>query len=246
MDAANVDLKGFTEDFYHSLTAAHLQPVLDTLRYLVHETQVWTEITTLLISGHSEIRRKRPSVVTMNRLRGCARTLIPDSAGAPAELTWTHVVRLLSVENDLARRFYVKQCALEGWSTRELDRQVSSMLFERLALSTDKDGVLALARRGHAPQRPEDLLKDPFVFEFLGLKTDHALSESELEGRLIGHLQDFLMELAVASASSPGRSASASGPTTSTSTSSSTIASSSASSSSTSRWSPSSPRTPGR
>jgi predicted nuclease of restriction endonuclease-like (RecB) superfamily len=69
------------------------------------------------------------------------------------------------------------------------------MLFERLALSTDKEGVLALARRGHAPQRPEDLLKDPFVFEFLGLKTDHALSESELEGRLIDHLEEFLMEL---------------------------------------------------
>jgi len=118
-----------------------------------------------------------------------------DFAGAPAKLTWTHLVRLLRVENDLARQFYARQCALEGWSTRELDRQVSSMLFERLALSTDKDGVLALARRGHTPMRPEDLLKDPFVFEFLGLKTEHALSESELETRLIDHLQEFLMEL---------------------------------------------------
>jgi predicted nuclease of restriction endonuclease-like (RecB) superfamily len=119
----------------------------------------------------------------------------PDSADASAELTWSHFVRLLRVENDLARQFYVKQCALDGWSVRELDRQVNSMLFERLALSTDKHGVMALARHGHAPQRPEDLIKDPFVFEFLGLKTDHALSESELERRLIDHLQDFLMEL---------------------------------------------------
>jgi predicted nuclease of restriction endonuclease-like (RecB) superfamily len=119
----------------------------------------------------------------------------PILQAVPAELSWTHLLRLLRVENELARQFYVKQCAMEIWSTRELDRQVNSMLFERLALSTDKDGVLALARRGHAPQRPEELLKDPFVFEFLGLKIDHALSESELEARLLGHLQEFLMEL---------------------------------------------------
>jgi predicted nuclease of restriction endonuclease-like (RecB) superfamily len=119
----------------------------------------------------------------------------PNFADAPAKFTWSHLVRLLRVENDLARRFYVQQCALDGWSTRELDRQINSMLFERLALSTDKAGVLALARGGHAPQRPEDLLKDPYLFDFLGLKTDHAMSESELETRLIDHLQEFLMEL---------------------------------------------------
>ena len=100
-----------------------------------------------------------------------------------------------AVESTLARQFYAKQCALDGWSTRELDRQINAMLFERLALSTDKAGVLALARGGHAPRRPEDLLKDPYLFEFLGLKTDHALSEAELETRLIDHLQEFLMEL---------------------------------------------------
>ncbi len=119
----------------------------------------------------------------------------PILQAVPAELSWTHLVRVLRVDNDLAQQFYLKQCALESWSTRELDRQINSMLFERLALSTDKDGVLALARRGHTPYRPEDLLKDPFVFEFLGLPVDHALSETELETRLIDHLQEFLMEL---------------------------------------------------
>jgi predicted nuclease of restriction endonuclease-like (RecB) superfamily len=119
----------------------------------------------------------------------------PNFADASAKLSWSHIVRLLRVEDDLARQFYVKQCGLDGWSVRELDRQVNSMLFERLALSTDKEGVLALARAGHRPQRPEDLLKDPFVFEFLGLAVDHALSETELEARLIGHLQEMLLEL---------------------------------------------------
>lgn len=119
----------------------------------------------------------------------------PIRQSLPADLTWTHLLRVLRVENDLSREFYVKQCALERWSTRELDRQINSMLFERLAVSTDKEGVLALARQGHSPAKPEDLIKDPFVFEFLGIRSDHALSETELETQLIDHLQDFLMEL---------------------------------------------------
>jgi len=147
-----------------------------------------------LAAGLTEAHSRGFSARNLLNFRAFYRTF-PDSAGAPAELTWTHFVRLLRVESTLARQFYAKQCALDGWSTRELDRQINAMLFERLALSTDKAGVLALARGGHAPRRPEDLLKDPYLFEFLGLKTDHALSEAELETRLIDHLQEFLMEL---------------------------------------------------
>lgn len=113
----------------------------------------------------------------------------------PAKLSWTHLVLLTGIENEVAREFYTKQCSLDGWSTRELKRQLNSMLFERLALSKDREGVLSMARDGHSPQRPEDLLKDPYLFEFLGLSVDHALSETELEQKLIDHLQDFMMEL---------------------------------------------------
>jgi hypothetical protein len=79
----------------------------------------------------------------------------------PANLSLTHLLLILRVQETLARQFYVKQCQLERWSTRELERQINSMLFERIALSKDKRGVLEMARRGQRVSKPEDLLKDP-------------------------------------------------------------------------------------
>lgn len=113
----------------------------------------------------------------------------------PDGLSWTHLVMILRVEEPLARHFYIKQCQIEQWSTRELERQINSMLFERIALSKDKKGVLEMAKKGHQIFKPEDLLKDPFVFEFLNLSEDHKLSERDLEQKLIGHLKQFLLEL---------------------------------------------------
>lgn len=119
----------------------------------------------------------------------------PIRQALPDELSWTHLLLLLRVEEPLARDFYAKQCQRERWSTRELERQINSLLFERLALSRDKKGVLALARDGQQVQHPTDLLRDPFVFEFLDLPEPAILSESELEARLVDHLQQFLLEL---------------------------------------------------
>jgi predicted nuclease of restriction endonuclease-like (RecB) superfamily len=82
---------------------------------------------------------------------------------------------MLRVEEPLAREFYVKQCQAEHWSTRELERQIHSMLFERLALSRDKEGALALALAGQRIQQPADLLRDPYVFEFLDLPEPTSL-----------------------------------------------------------------------
>lgn len=113
----------------------------------------------------------------------------------PDGLSWTHLVMILRVEEPLARHFYIKQCQMEQWSTRELERQINSMLFERIALSKDKKGVLEMAKKGHQIFKPEDLLKDPYVFEFLNLSVDHKLTESDLEQKLIDHLQHFLLEL---------------------------------------------------
>ncbi len=111
------------------------------------------------------------------------------------ELSWTHYRTLLRVEKPEARRFYEAEAVNAGWSTRELERQVHSLLFERLALSRDKAGVLALAEKGHEIQRPTDLLKDPFVLEFVGLRHDTSYRESDLEQALIDKLQEFLLEL---------------------------------------------------
>jgi predicted nuclease of restriction endonuclease-like (RecB) superfamily len=111
------------------------------------------------------------------------------------KLTWSHYFEILKSDSDLEIGFYVKQCEKEKWSVRELKRQMKSMLFHRLALSTDKEGVLKLANKGHEIQQPEDLLKDPFVLEFLNIPQQRQYLESELEEKLINNLQQFLLEL---------------------------------------------------
>ena len=110
-------------------------------------------------------------------------------------LPWSAYVRLLSVKNDAARRFYETEALRCGWSVRQLDRQVNSQFYERIALSHNKAAMLQKAEQ-HAPTdilTPEQALKDPFVLEFLNLKDEY--SESDLEEALIQHLADFLMEL---------------------------------------------------
>ncbi len=112
-----------------------------------------------------------------------------------AELSWTHYRQLLKIEEPQKRSFYEIESANGNWSTRELDRQMNSMLFERLALSLDKDGIMALAREGQVMREPADMVKDPYVLEFLGLPQSELLYEKELETALLEHLQKFLLEL---------------------------------------------------
>lgn len=114
---------------------------------------------------------------------------------ARSELSWTHYRLLSRVERPDARMFYEVECAKSRWSTRELERQIASLLYERLALSTDKAGLLPLAKQGHEPYSPEDLVKDPYVLEFTGLPQTRRSSESDLEQALMDRLQKFLLEL---------------------------------------------------
>jgi predicted nuclease of restriction endonuclease-like (RecB) superfamily len=111
------------------------------------------------------------------------------------ELSWTHYRLLLRVDDPAARAFYEVEAVNARWATRELERQINSLLFERLALSRDKAGVIALAHKGHEITRPSDLVKDPMVLEFTGLRQDERFRESDLEQALIGKLQLFLLEL---------------------------------------------------
>jgi predicted nuclease of restriction endonuclease-like (RecB) superfamily len=111
------------------------------------------------------------------------------------ELSWTHYRLLLRVDDPAARAFYEVEAVNARWATRELERQINSLLFERLALSRDKAGVIALAQKGHEITRPSDLVKDPMVLEFTGLRQDERFRESDLEQALIGKLQLFLLEL---------------------------------------------------
>lgn len=111
------------------------------------------------------------------------------------ELSWTHYRLLLKVERLDARRFYLEESISSNWSTRELERQICSLLFERLALSRDKKGVMELASKGHEIRKPEDLVKDPYVLEFLGLEKHEKHLEKDIEQALIDRLQQFLLEL---------------------------------------------------
>lgn len=110
-------------------------------------------------------------------------------------LSWTHYRALLRVDRPFARPFYEIETVNNNWSAREMERQINSLLFERLAKSKDKAGLMRLARKGQEIQRPEDVFKDPVVMEFLGLPESPRLVESTLETALINNLQTFLLEL---------------------------------------------------
>ena len=96
------------------------------------------------------------------------------------KLTWSHYYEILKCEDTLEMQFYMKQCINEGWNVRELKRQMKSCLFQRLALSTDKEGVLLLANEGHQVMKPQDIIRDPFVLEFTGLPQKKRYKEKEL------------------------------------------------------------------
>jgi predicted nuclease of restriction endonuclease-like (RecB) superfamily len=112
-----------------------------------------------------------------------------------SNLSWTHYRTLLRVEETEARAFYEIEAVKSNWSARELERQINSLLYERLALSRDKKGLMRLAAKGQEVQKPADAFKDPVVIEFLGLPESPKLVESALEQTLIDNLQSFLLEL---------------------------------------------------
>ena len=113
----------------------------------------------------------------------------------PFALSWSHYVLLMGIEDPDERNFYEIEAANEGWSLRELKRQVASSLYERLALSRNKESVKKLAREGQIVLRPEDILKEPYVLEFLGLDEKASYSESDLEQAVIDRIEQFLLEL---------------------------------------------------
>jgi hypothetical protein len=98
------------------------------------------------------------------------------------QLSWSHYAEILKADNDLEISFYTRQCEKEHWSVRELKRQMNSMLLHRLALSKAKEGVLEIAQKGTEIQQPEDLIKDPYVFEFLGLPSQEMVLEINWRG----------------------------------------------------------------
>lgn len=112
-----------------------------------------------------------------------------------SRLSFTHIIELLTIEDPLKRLFYEVETLKGNWSVRELKRQTGSLLFERVGLSLDKKGLLQTVNKKAVPARKEDIIRDPYIFEFLGLPQKDEVSESDLETALLNHLQEFLMEL---------------------------------------------------
>ena len=110
-------------------------------------------------------------------------------------LSWSHYLILMRITDPMARRFYEIECRQQDWSVRQLSRQVASSLYERLALSRNKDEVMRLAQEGQTLEKPSDIIKNPITLEFLGLKPDAVYSETKLENAIISKMQQFLLEL---------------------------------------------------
>lgn len=119
----------------------------------------------------------------------------PNGHALRGELSWTHYRLLMKVENDNAREFYMQEAVKSQWSTRQLERQINSFFYERLLSSKDKERVAAKVRDLEPAKKPEDIIRDPYVLEFLGLTQNDDFYESDLEQALITHLQRFLLEL---------------------------------------------------
>lgn len=121
--------------------------------------------------------------------------LYPNSATLSRKLSWSHYCFILRIEEKMTRDFYMIETEKENWSVRELSRQINSMLFERIALSKEKKKVIELSKKGQIIEKAQDLIKDPYVLEFLGLEESPSYSETDLEEKLIANLKQFLLEL---------------------------------------------------
>ena len=122
-------------------------------------------------------------------------SLYPILQTVSAKLSWSHYVELLKIEDYMERSFYLKECEQESWGVRELRRQMKSMLFQRLVLSKEKTEVIRLSTEGQVVEKAEDILKDPYVFEFVGLPELPVYKEGDLENALVDNLSQFLLEL---------------------------------------------------
>ena len=133
----------------------------------------------------------RPNLVNMRKFY----LTYPNCQTMSDNLSWSHICQLLQIEDDLERSFYEKECTSQKWNFRELKRQMSSALYLRLAASKDKEGILELANKGIDVSKPEDVVRDSYTLEFLGIPEDYLYSETELEQKIIDNLQMFILEM---------------------------------------------------
>lgn len=130
----------------------------------------------------------------LERYRQFYRTF-PIASALRTQFNWTHYRLLMSIEDQHKREYYIAESTNNNWSSRQLERQINSNLYERLLLSNNKESVLAIAKKEKIPTEPFEIIKDPMILEFLGLKPNSTYYEKDLEQAIINHLQDFILEL---------------------------------------------------
>lgn len=121
--------------------------------------------------------------------------LLPIASTLSTQLSWSHYMHLIGIENKNRRDFYIAETVKNNWSVRQLERQINSNLFERLLISNNQDSVMAVASKEQYPTDAKQIIKDPMYLEFLGLKRESSYYEKDLESAIITHLQEFLLEL---------------------------------------------------
>jgi predicted nuclease of restriction endonuclease-like (RecB) superfamily len=130
----------------------------------------------------------------LNRARQFYRTY-PIVSALRSQLNWSQYRMLIAIKDEYKREYYELEASNNGWTGRELERQINSALYERLLMSNDRESVLAIARKERIPEKPTEIIKDPMYLEFLGLKREAAYYEKDFESALITHLQEFLLEI---------------------------------------------------
>ena len=170
------------------------------MQSLTFNKKIIEDIKQVMKELSKELRKILGSGFSVSNLFNMRRFYItyPKFQTLSGKLSWSHYCELLSIENIDERNFYEKECINSNWSVRELKRQIDTSLFERLLLSegkSNKEKVYALSKEGQILNVPEDILKEPYVFEFLNLKEPKPILEKDLERKLVKHMEDFLLEL---------------------------------------------------
>lgn len=176
-----------TERFGKGFSVDNLQNMRQF--YLTYRKSIYETVSRKSVSQKSEtVSRKSADMIG-------SYSAVMQVLSEKFTLSWSHYLFLMRISNPQERKFYEIEAAKERWSLRELKRQFNSALYERMALSSDKKAIADMSKQGLIVEQPKDIVKDPYILEFLGIPENSSYSESDLEQRIIDELQNFLMEL---------------------------------------------------
>jgi predicted nuclease of restriction endonuclease-like (RecB) superfamily len=208
LDKAIARIQSLIEEAKKSISASVNQAMLNTywgIGQIIVEVEQDGQIradygSRLLVELSKELTRQLGRGYSRSNLQNMRNFYLtyPICQMASGKLSWSHYVELVGVKDENARSFYEQEAERSAWSVDELKRQIGTSLFERLLLSdgkANKEKVLSLATQGINMDEPSAILKQPYVFEFLGIKENKPIMEKELEARLIRQIEDFLLEL---------------------------------------------------